>query len=78
MGSKFIEAAENFEYKKNNNRYQDEAKLHKQVVKKALPIVKTFYPGYSLYFLFNNVTSHSVDIKNVLQIKKINKGVGRK
>ena len=52
------EAVEVFEYGKNNNRYWDGAKLHKQVVSKALPIAKVLYPRYSLLFLFNNATNH--------------------
>ena len=35
-----------FEYGKNNDRYWDGAKLYKQIVEKALPIVKAFYLGY--------------------------------
>lgn len=55
-----------FKYRKNNNGYWDGAKLHKQVVEKALFIAKTFYPGYSLCFLFNNITSHFIYIKDIL------------
>ena len=66
-------AVEVFEYGKNNDGYWDGAKLHQQVVKKALPIAKAFYPDYSLLFRFDNATSHSVYTKNALQIKNINK-----
>ena len=64
--------------KKTIIRYWDGAKLHKQVVEKALPIAEAFYLGYSLCFLFNNTTSHFVYAKFVLQIKNINKRVGEK
>ena len=53
------EAIEMFEYEKNNDGYWDRAKLHKQVVSKALPIAEALYSGYSLLFLFDNATSHS-------------------
>ena len=77
-GLKFTEAAEIFEYGKNNDGYWNGAKLHKQVVEKALPIAEALYPGYSLCFLFDNATSHSVDAKDTIQVKKMNKMVGGK
>lgn len=46
----YDEAVEVFEYGENNDEYWDEAKLHKQVVNKALLIAEAFYPGYSLFF----------------------------
>lgn len=55
-----------FEYKKNNNGYWDEAKLYYQMMKKALPITKALYFRYSLFFVFNNVTSNSVYTKYAL------------
>ena len=58
--------AEIFEYGKNNDGYWDRAKLHQQVVNKALPIAKAFYPGYSLFYLFDYATSHSVYAKDAL------------
>lgn len=61
-----IKVVEIFEYKKNNDRYWDQAKIYHQVIKKALPIPKAFYPSYSLFFLFNNTTCHSIYIKNIL------------
>ena len=73
-----IEAVEVFEYGKNNDGYWDGAKLHQQVVKKALPIAEALYPGYSLLFLFDNATSHSVYTKDALQAKDMNKGSGGK
>ena len=48
-------------------------KLYKQVVNKELPIVKTLYPGYLLFFLFNNATSYSVFIQDILNIIQMNK-----
>ena len=47
-GLTFKEAVELFEHGKNNERYGNGPKLHKQVVTKALPIAKALYPGYSL------------------------------
>ena len=70
------ESVEIFEYGKNNNRYWDGAKLHQQVVNKALPIAEALYPGYSLFLLFNNATSHSAYVKDPLQVKDMNKGIG--
>lgn len=72
------EAVEIFEYRKNNYRYWDGAKLHHQVMKKALPIAEVLYLGYSLLFLFDNATSHSVYAKDALQVKDMNKGIGGK
>lgn len=74
----FIEAVEIIEYRKNNDGYWDGAKLHHQVMKKALPIAEALYPGYSLLFLFDNATSHSVYAKDALQVKDMNKGIGGK
>lgn len=59
-GLSVIEAVELFEYEKTNEGYWDGSKLHKQVVNKALPITEALYLGYSLLFLFDNATSHSV------------------
>ncbi len=73
-----IKVVEVFKYKKNNNGYWDRTKLHKQVVSKTLPIAKVLYPRYSLLFLFDNATSHSVYTKNALQVQNMNKGVGSK
>ena len=77
-GLTFKEAAELFEYGKNNEGYWDGPKLHKQVVNKALPIAEALYPGYSLLFLFDNATSHSVYADNALRTEGMNKGNGGK
>lgn len=61
-------AVEIFEYGKNNDGYWDRAKLYKQVIDKALPIAEALYPGYFLFFLFDNATSHSVYAKDALQV----------
>lgn len=61
-----IEVVEIFEYKKNNDRYLDEAKLHQQVVNKTLPIAEAFYPRYSLFYLTDNTTCHFIYAKNML------------
>lgn len=70
------EAAELFEYGKNHEGYWDGAKLHEQVISKALPIAEALYPGYSLLFLFDNATSHSIYANNALRTKDMNKGTG--
>ena len=44
-------------------------------MKKALPIAEALYPGYSLLFLFDNATSHSVYAIDALQVKNMNKGI---
>lgn len=67
-----------FEYGKNNDGYWNGAKLHKQVVNKALLIMKALYPRYSLLYLFDNPINHSIYAKDVLQVKDINKGCGGK
>ena len=69
----FREAVELFEYGKNNEGYWDGPKLHKQVVTKALPIVEALYPRYSLLFLFDNATNHSVYVDNALRTTGMNK-----
>lgn len=73
-----VKAVEIFEYGKNNNRYYNRIKLYKQVVEKALSIIKVFYLRYSLCFLFDNITSHFIYAKDILQIKDMNKRVGGK
>ena len=78
IGLTFTEVVELFEYGKNNEKYWDGPKLHKQVVTKALPIAEALYPGYSLLFLFDNATSHSVYADNALYITGINKKSGGK
>lgn len=77
-GLTILEAVELFEYRKNNERYWDGAKLHKQVVSKALPITKVLYPDYLLLFLFENATSYSVYANNALRIKEVNKNSSSK
>ena len=72
------EAVVLFEYGKANEGYWDGSKLHQQVVNKALPITEALYPGYSLLFLFDNATSHSVYAQNALRTTQMNKGVGGK
>lgn len=72
------EAVEILEYGKNNEGYWDGVKLVKQVKEKALPIAEALYPGYSLLFLFDNVTSHLVYVADALRIKNMSKGPGGK
>lgn len=71
-------ATEIFEYGKNNNEYQNKAKLYKQVVNKTLPIKEVFYLKYLFLFLFNNTISYLIDIKDTFQVQKINKNVEKK
>lgn len=73
-----MEIVKIFEYKKNNDKYQDWAKLHHQVINKALLITKILYLGYFFLFFFDNVTNHSIYIKNALQVKDMNKDIGGK
>lgn len=70
------EAAELFEYRKNNNRYWDRPKLIKQVVQKAIPIAEALYPGYSLLFTFDNATSHAIYAKDAFCTAGMNKSSG--
>jgi hypothetical protein len=66
------EAVEILEYGKNREGYWDGAKLLEQVVNKALPIAEALFPGYSLFFLFDNATSHSVYAEDALRTTKMN------
>lgn len=75
-GLTYIKAVEIFEYRKNNDKYWNGAKLHQQVINKALLIAKALYPGYLLLFFFDNAISHSVYAKNTLQVKDMNKNAG--
>lgn len=72
------EAEEILEYGKNNEGYWDGVKLVKQLKEKALPIAEALYPGYSLLFLFDNATSHSIYSTDALQAKNMSKGSGGK
>lgn len=47
------------------------------MVNKALPIVEALYLGYSLFFLFDNMTNYFVFAQNTLYIIQINKKTGR-
>ena len=73
-----IEAVELFEYGKANKGYWDGPKLHKQVVNKALSLAEALYPSYSLLFLFDNATSHSVYAQDALRKAQMNKSSGGK
>ena len=65
-GLTYIKVLKIFWYKKNNDGYWNRAKLYQQVVNKALPIVKAFFPKYSLLFLFDNTTIYLIYAKNAL------------
>ena len=47
------------------------------MVNKALPIAETLYPDYSLLFLFDNATSHSVFAQDALHTTHMNKRTER-
>ena len=72
------EALEIFKFRKNNDRYWCGANLLKQVKKEALPIARALYPRYSLCFLFDNATSHSVFALDALDVKAMRKRPGGK
>ena len=46
------------------------------MVNKALPIAEALYPSYSLFFLFDNTTSHPMFAQDALCITQMNKGTG--
>jgi hypothetical protein len=75
---KSAEAVEIFEFGKNNRGYWDGADLVKQIKEKALPIAEALYPGYSLLFVFDNATSHSVYKSDALRVRNMAKGPGGK
>ncbi len=62
-----------FEYGKSEEKYWTEKHLLDQIVKKALPIGEALYLVYTLLFLFDNTTSHSIYALDVLQIVQMNK-----
>lgn len=43
------------------------------MIKKALPIEEVFYSCYKLLFIFDNMTSYLVYIKDTLWVGNINK-----
>ncbi len=47
-------------------------------MKKALPIAEALYLGYSILFMFDNATSHSVHAEDELCQYKMNKKPGGK
>lgn len=70
-----LEAVIYFEYKKIEEGYWTGEHLLDQIINKALPIAESLYSGYELLFIFDNATSHSIYIKDVLQGAYINKGL---
>lgn len=60
------EAATYFEYGKQEEGYWTGKHLLDQVIKKSLPIGEALYPGYTLLFLFDNATNHSIHGKNAI------------
>lgn len=55
-----------FEYKKIEERYWTDEYLLNQITKKALSIVQALYLGYELLFMFDNITSHFIYVKDAL------------
>ncbi len=49
-----------------------------QVMEKALPITESLYSGYSILFMLDNVTSHSVYAEDALCAYKMKKEPGDK
>lgn len=72
---KVIKVMKIFEYRKSNNRYWDKPKLHHLIIIKVFFIAEAFYLDYSLLFLFDNATSHSIYTQNVLHIANMNKEI---
>ena len=70
-----LEAAILFEYGKEDGHWDGERLLH-QIVNRALPIAEALYPGYDLFFLFDNATSHLIYAKDALRTTHMNKGEG--
>ena len=48
------------------------------MVNKALPILQALYPGYTLLFFFDNITSHFIYAQGVFQVKDMNKNLRKK
>ena len=48
------------------------------MIKKALLIAEALYSRYSILFMFDNPTSHSVYVQDALWIYKVNKRSGEK
>lgn len=71
-----FEVATYFKYDKIEEGYWTVENLLDQIKTKALPIRKAFYLGYKLLFMFDNVTSHAIYTKNVLQVTYMNKRPG--
>lgn len=64
-----------FKYRRSNNEYWNRPKL---LITKAFPIAKALYYSYSLLFLFNNKTDHSIFAQNAFHIINIDKQIERK
>ena len=55
-----------FEYGKIEERYWTGEYLLDQILKKVLRIGKALYSGYKLLFLFDNTTSYSIYVLDIL------------
>ncbi len=64
------EAVEILEYEKNNGGYWDGVKLFRQEIEKLVPIAEALCLGYSILFIFDNATSHSIYAENTLYTDK--------
>lgn len=71
-----LKAVTYFKYRKIEQNYWTGEHLLDQIIRKALPIAESLYSGYKLLFIFDNITSHFIYAKDVLQVANMNKGVG--
>lgn len=61
-----FEAVIYFEYNKIEERYWIGKYLLDQIKNKALSIVEALYLEYKLLFMFDNTTSHTIYVKDIL------------
>ncbi len=73
IGLKTNEAIEILKWAKNNGRYRNGIKLLQHVMEKALPIAEALYLRYSILFIFDNTTRHSVYTEDALCTYTMNK-----
>lgn len=77
-GLKINKTMEIFKHRKNNDRYQDRAKLFLQIMEKIQPIVEALYLGGFILFKFDNSTSYFIYVEDALCAYKINKKPNKK
>ncbi len=71
-----LEAEIYFEYGRMEQSYQTGENLLDQIINKAIPIAESLYLGWGLLFMLDNTTSHSIYVKDALQVAQMNKGTG--